>query len=156
MIGTVSLQATVYQSRIEFIGTIADEKLCQQLIPQTSEARRAGTITTSTLSWNDACHFHGTLLVSARGRWFVYAELRRFQQPVETWLPVEVQATTTHTIKDAPLYLRETTSGSPVEVLSSIGLSLVMVLLLGATLWIARRLSLRPFLPSTVEDSCGL
>lgn len=143
VIGTVSLQAKVHQSRVVLTGTIVDEKLCQQLIPQTIEARRAGTTTTSTLTWQSACQFQGTLLVSARGRWFVYAELRRFQQSVETWLPIEVQATTTQFAKDAPLYLRETTSGSPVEVLSSVLLYLVMVLLLGITLWVARHGSIR-------------
>ena len=141
VIGTVQLQATVYQSRVVLTGTVADEKLCQQLIPRTIEARRAGTIMTSTLSWKSACQFQGTLLISARGRWFVYAELRRFQQPVETWLPVEVQTTTTQFARDAPLYLRETTSGSAVEVLSSVFLYLVMLLLLGTALWTARRLS---------------
>jgi hypothetical protein len=145
VIGTVRLQATAQQSSIVLTGIISNENLCHQLIPQTVEARRAGTTVTDTLSWESPCQFQGRLLVSARGRWFIYAELRQFQQPVETWLPVEVDraSQSVHFTKDAPLYLRETTSGSPVEVLSAVVLSIVIVFLFGVVLWVVRRSSLR-------------
>jgi hypothetical protein len=140
-IGTVQMHAVIQQSSVALTGTVKNETLCHQLLPRTIEARRAGKTVTDHLSWRGACQFQGTLLVSGRGRWFVYAEWLWHQQPVETWLPVEVSGTQAHFGKDASLYLRETTSGSPGEMWSGIILYTIMLILFCSIIWTVRRFS---------------
>ena len=52
-------------------------------------ARRAGQRLVAPLQLS-ACSFSGSIRVTERGRWFVYVELGRSGQRVESWLPVEV------------------------------------------------------------------
>ena len=51
--------------------------------------RRAGNVLRAPLTATD-CRIAGRLTVSGRGRWFVYAELRRAGRAVESWLPITV------------------------------------------------------------------
>lgn len=52
-------------------------------------ARRAGRALAAPLQ-RQGCSFRGRVKVPSRGRWFVYADLRKDGQTIESWLPLKV------------------------------------------------------------------
>jgi hypothetical protein len=61
---------------------------CRGLTARGMVARRGGRTVRAPLVLR-GCRFDGRLAVPERGRWFVYAELRRDGREIESWLPIE-------------------------------------------------------------------
>lgn len=86
--GEIGLRVTVADGRAALTGTLAPRH-CASTEPVAVVARRAGETLRGALR-KAGCELRGTLAIPSRGRWFVYAELRRDGQAVESWLPVSV------------------------------------------------------------------
>ena len=138
-IGTMQLTATVQNTSAVLTGTVLERGLCDQLELRGLQARRAGKVIMMPLYRTGACQFTGTIQLSERGNWFLYAELVRGSQHVEAWLPIHAGETGTQFTKPAPLYEVEATSGSALEVTSSIVLYVFIVALLVTVFFVYRR-----------------
>ena len=84
--GDVPLTVTATGKAITLEGA-ADGADCRELEPRGLTTRRGGTTLRAPLDLS-GCKFSGQIRVPERGRWFVYAELRRRGRDIETWLPV--------------------------------------------------------------------
>lgn len=137
-IGTMQLIATLQNTSTILTATVLDTGLCNQLEARRLEARRAGNVITAPLHRSGACQFTGVIQLSQRGNWFLYAELVQRNQHVETWLPVHSGETSARFTKLAPLYEIEATSGSALEITSSIVLYVLIFVLLVMILFVYR------------------
>jgi hypothetical protein len=63
---------------------------CDDLVPRSIVARRAGMIVSGALTARGSCAYAGSLTLPRDGRWFVYANYLRAGSSVEAWVPVEV------------------------------------------------------------------
>ena len=86
--GALSLDVTA-RGRVVSLEGQADPVSCRGLEPVALAARRGGETLRAPLVLED-CRIAGQVEVPDRGRWFVYAELRRDGRNIESWLPVEV------------------------------------------------------------------
>jgi hypothetical protein len=87
---TASVRASVEAGRATLAAVPAGH--CGDLAPARLVARRAGETLTAPLVEEGRCRFGGSIGLSERGRWFVYAELDHRGDAVETWLPVDREA----------------------------------------------------------------
>ena len=138
-IGTMQLTTTVQNTTATLTGTVLERGLCHQLEIRSLEARRAGKIITVPLSRSGACHFQGIIPLSERGNWFLYTELTQGSQHVEAWLPIHASEAGAQFTRLAPLYVVEATSGSAIEVTSSVVLYILIFALLVMLLFVYRR-----------------
>jgi hypothetical protein len=95
----------------------------------------------------------GALTVPDRGRWFVYAEMRRDGEPVESWLPIAAGGERTSHFEAARYaYVPAEASGSLVKVIGGVLLYAAMAALIVATFVLIAR-SARD--PSTGRSRSG-
>ena len=76
--------------------------VCAQTDAEAVVARRAGQTVRADLV-KRGCQLEGALALPSRGRWFVYAEMRRDGRRVEAWLPVEAGGTS-RVVRDEARY----------------------------------------------------
>lgn len=88
--GTARLVVAADDYRLMASGAL-NRQSCPGLRAGVLVARRGGVEQRAPLRLDD-CAFHGAVSVDARGRWFVYAELRQEDRTIETWLPVDAGA----------------------------------------------------------------
>jgi uncharacterized membrane protein YidH (DUF202 family) len=86
--GTVALRISVDGADRARLTAGLPADVCARTEPEGVVARRAGEIVRGPLTKRD-CELRGTLDLPERGRWFVYAQMRRDGQPVESWLPID-------------------------------------------------------------------
>lgn len=103
-------------------------------------ARRAGETLRSPLERYSCSDFAGGLDVSEDGRWFVYAEIERAGETVESWLPLEVgHGAETVTDESRYAYTPPDTSSSPVKVVAGALMYVLMLAFIGAIVMLVRR-----------------
>jgi hypothetical protein len=101
-------------------------------------ARRAGETLRASME-RHGCTFRGQLRVSEEGRWFVYAELNRAGQTVESWLPVEVGSGPERVFDPARYaYVAEEPEDSVLRVVAGAILYTLMIALLAAIVVLVR------------------
>jgi hypothetical protein len=86
--GTLAMKATANAREVR-LAAVVPRSLCATTRARSLVARRAGEELRAPLR-RRGCRLAGTVRVSGRGRWFVYAELEREGKRVESWLPVPV------------------------------------------------------------------
>ena len=136
--GTVALRVDVDDvDRATLTAGLARD-VCRRTQPRALIARRAGETVRAALSKN-GCVLHGTLGLPDRGRWFVYAEMRREGRRVESWLPVQAGAGR-FTISEAEryAYIPPERSGSALKYVGGVLLYGGMLALLYATFRLIR------------------
>jgi hypothetical protein len=113
---------------------------CRNTAPVRLVARRAGDTVSAPLRAVGNCRYGGTVQVRGDGRWFVYAELRRDGQDVETWLPIDAGNAETLT-EDRDLYVpaQARPSSRPVQFAAGAAIYTAGLALLGAAV---RRVSI--------------
>ena len=85
--GDLDLTVTAQDRTISLVGEARGGD-CRGLEPRALAVRRAGEVRRGPLELA-GCRFSGQVAVPDRGRWFVYAELRRDGRQIESWLPIE-------------------------------------------------------------------
>lgn len=85
--GSLDLAALVRGERMQLRVT-ASGRECRALRPRGIVARRAGQVMRAPLR-GSGCAFRGSLRLPESGRWFVYADLVRGGDAIESWLPVK-------------------------------------------------------------------
>ncbi len=114
------------------------------LEPRALAVRRAGRTLRAPLTLN-GCRFAGRIEVPDRGRWFVYAELRRSGRNIESWLPVEVGDGTDRTREpDRYAYEPDNSSVGAGQIIAGAILYLGMTALVVATFALVARPQRRP------------
>jgi hypothetical protein len=88
--GTVGWRVAVTGRHVSADVVVPGGGSCAAIQPGDLVARRAGEVI-RTPQGRHGCRLHGQLQVPQRGRWFVYTELRRDRQQIESWVPVKVQ-----------------------------------------------------------------
>jgi hypothetical protein len=86
--GTIDLRIVADGHRVE-LAAVLSSRDCAPTEPVAVVARRAGETVRRDLE-KRGCELRGAITVPGRGRWFIYAEMRRSGRPVESWLPVIV------------------------------------------------------------------
>jgi hypothetical protein len=121
-IGSTRMVATVSGHTIALAGAIAEPRPCSGIAVRDLAVRRSHQTLRSALV-KTGCSFRGSIHVPGRGRWFVYADLRRGRQPLESWLQAKV-GYGPHRYVEADRALYE-----PAESPNSLGKTLATVLL---------------------------
>ena len=105
-------------------------------------ARRAGNTLRAPLVRDSCRDFGGALEVSEDGRWFIYAEIERAGETVESWLPLKV-GHGDETVTDASryAYTPPDTSSGPVKAIAGVLLYALMLGFLAAIVVLVRRRS---------------
>ena len=137
--GTARLAAAAEGYRVRASGRLNRES-CPSLRSGVLVARRAGAERSAPLRLN-GCAFQGAVTVNARGRWFVYAELRDADgRTTEAWLPVDAgtgQARVAEAKRFA--YTPPERAGGLGRLVGGAVLYGAMLALLGSALWLLRR-----------------
>lgn len=139
--GTMRLELTASDGSAELVGAW-NPPACAEAERGEVVARRGGQELRAPLRLR-GCAFEGTVALPARGRWFVYAELRSRDRSVESWLPVQ---NTSHPEKvtDSARYAYEPPSARTTALtkyLAGAVLYAVMATLLLAAIVVLRRRS---------------
>ena len=130
--GAVALRVTADGDRLALSAEMPAPE-CGATAPVAVVARRAGRTVRGPLT-KSACRLEGALTVPGRGRWFVYAEMRRAGEPVESWLPITVGGERTSHFEAARYaYVPAEAPGSLVKVLGGVLLYAAMAALIVAT-----------------------
>ena len=96
-------------------------------------ARRAGTVLHAPLTGHRPCTFSGSVRLTQRGRWFVYAELVEGSRRLETWVPIVVEHGRAATVsRTRPIYLPPNRSASAMKLVTGIAIYALMSALLTA------------------------
>jgi hypothetical protein len=149
--GTVALRVTAEGDRVALRAELP-AAVCRSTKPVAVVARRAGRTIRGPLT-RSACRFEGALTVPDRGRWFVYAELRRDGRPIESWLPIDAGEGRTSVFDAARYaYIPARPSSSLVKVLGGVLLYAAMAgLVVAAFLLIARSRGAQAVVPEVVR-----
>ena len=103
-------------------------------------ARRAGNTLRAPLERDSCREFAGALEVSEDGRWFVYAELERAGETVESWLPLKVgHGAETVTDESRYAYTPPDTSSGAVKAVAGGLMYALMLGFAGAIVVLVRR-----------------
>ncbi|KMO73488.1 hypothetical protein [Mycolicibacterium chlorophenolicum] len=131
---------------ISMRATVSDG--CAGLAASRLVARRAGVTVSGVLRAEPGCVFSGRITVPAGGRWFVYVELLRDGQILESWLAVPA-GRSAHIVGIRELYLpvRAGTADRPVQIAAGAVLYLLGLTLLVAAANAVRRMPGRPTAP---------
>ena len=130
--GTLALRVSADGSRVALDARLPSS-VCGPTIPVAVLARRAGRTVRGTLA-KSGCRLDGALAVPDRGRWFVYAEMRRDGRRLESWLPISVtDGRTAHFEAARYAYRPAERSSSLVKVLGGILLYAAMAALVVTT-----------------------
>ena len=111
---------------------------CRSTQPLRVTARRGGKMQRASLR-KTGCRLHGAVRLPERGRWFVYAEMSRKGDAVESWLPVIV-GSDDRTVSDPQryAYFPPDPSDGAIKVIAGVVLYGVMLALLYATIALTR------------------
>lgn len=82
-----------------------------------------------------------SLSVPQRGRWFVYAELKRSKATVESWIPVKVGDDQMVSDPERYAYVADATTGGLAKTVIGGALYLLMLATLAAMIVLVRRAS---------------
>ena len=136
--GELNLTVTAQDRAITLMGEARGAN-CQGLEARSLAVRRAGQTLRAPLELT-GCRFTGRIVVPDRGRWFVYAELRRDGREIESWLPVEAGDGTRRN-HDAARYAYEPddSSAGSAQFVAGILLYAGMAALVVATFRLVRR-----------------
>jgi hypothetical protein len=134
--GAMRLHAEARGHRVTL--SAAPRSACARFHSGEVVARRAGETLRAPMD-RDGCRFRGQLRVSDEGRWFVYAELNRAGETVESWLPLEVGSGPEHVSDpDRYAYIAERPGDGVLRILAGIVLYALMVGLLAAIVALVR------------------
>ena len=135
--GTADLAVSVRGDRAFLEGDLPRET-CGATRPVAVVARRAGEVERAPLS-RDGCRVTGSVELPSRGRWFVYAEMLRGGDTIETWLPVTAGAGPQRVSEaDRYAYVVPDDSAGVVKTITGVALYAAMLALLVATLALVR------------------
>ena len=135
--GTVALRVTVDGDRAELTADLSPGD-CRSTQPRGVTARRGGETVRGALR-KTGCRLQGSLRLTERGRWFVYAEMTRDGDPVESWLPVSVDSDDkTASDRERYAYSPPDRSSGAVKLLAGVVLYGAMLALLYATIALTR------------------
>jgi hypothetical protein len=113
--------------------------VCRSTRPVAMVARRAGRTVRGALM-KRGCRLEGALAIHDRGRWFVYAEMRRDGRRVESWLPVSVTGGATANSEAARyMYRPAQRPGSLFKIAGGVLLYAAMAALIVATFLLVTR-----------------
>ena len=113
---------------------------CRTLAPVALVARRAGETLRAPLANPSPCTYRGELDVPARGRWFVYAELRRDDgRVVETWLPIVAATDSRRHDPARSVYLAAGAGADATKTIAGVAMYGVVVALLVGVVALNRR-----------------
>ena len=135
--GELAIDVTARDRTITLVGQ-ADRDNCRGLEPRSVVARRGGQTLRAPLTISD-CRFTGRIEVPERGRWFVYAELRRDGRDIEAWLPIQA-GDGTHRASESDRYAYEPddSAAGAGQVVAGIILYVGMAALVVATFALVR------------------
>ena len=112
--------------------------VCGSTQPRAIVARRGGRIVRAALT-RGGCRLQGTLQLPERGRWFVYAQMRRGGRALESWLPISSgSGAQTVSATERYAYFPPATSDDTVMLAGSVLLYGAMLGLLYATFVLVR------------------
>ena len=138
--GTASLVLAAQDGELDLRGRLAP---CVALASGDVVARRAGNVVRAPASVK-GCAFHGSLRVAGRGRWFVYADLRGANGPIETWLPIRADRHASVSARHRFAYDPDRRAAGAFKYLGGGLLYSAMVALLVATFALVRRVATGP------------
>jgi len=99
-----------------------EQDLCEETDPVAVVARRAGEVVRAPLA-DAGCRFQGVVELPDEGRWFIYAEMRREGQALETWLPISVGSGPSEVAEeDRYVYEPPDSAGGAGETIASIAI----------------------------------
>ena len=134
--GAVSLEVSVEQERVQLNGRVTAR--CDEYSAHRIVARRAGRAIRAPMR-GDACGFSGELEVDEQGRWFVYAQLRKGDDLVESWLPIDAGGRARIQESARYAYVPPAAGSSWFKYVGGGVLYALMLALLGATLMLLKR-----------------
>jgi hypothetical protein len=112
---------------------------CRETEPRAMVARRAGIELRAPLT-RDGCRLEGSLALTERGRWFVYAEMDRGDRKLETWLPITLGSGPARVHeRDRYVYEPPTRSGGAAKAAAGVALYAAMLALLAGAALLIRR-----------------
>lgn len=130
--GTVAMRVTADDRRVALAAELP-AGVCRSTESVAVVARRAGQTLRAPLA-KTGCRLEGALTVPVRGRWFVYAEMRRPGRTVESWLPITVTGSRAEVFEpERYAYLTDEPSSDAVKVIGGVVLYAGMLALLVAT-----------------------
>ncbi len=141
--GTVALRVSADDHDVTLVARLP-ARVCARTAPHALVARRAGRTLRAPLA-KRGCRLEGAIVLPDRGRWFVYAEMRRDGERVESWLPVDA-GRGRHTVSEPSryAYVPRIQSGTLIKDISSIVLYGAMLALMYATFRLIRAGRLLP------------
>lgn len=135
--GSVAVRVAVAEGRATLTAELP-QAVCGATQPTAVVARRAGQTLRAALT-KRGCRLHGALAIPERGRWFMYAEMRRAGRAVESWLPVSVRDGSGRAAEaDRYAYFPPERSNSSVKAIGGVVLYGGMLALLYATFILIR------------------
>lgn len=118
--------------------TVRTDSPCTGLVPTRVVARRAGQTIRGSLLVQGDCQYSGSVRVPADGRWLVYAELRRGDENIEAWLPLDAdRATAVTESRDLYRPAEATASTRWVQIAAGAGIYALAIGLVGAAAAVA-------------------
>ena len=136
--GTVALRVSAADDRVALRADLPPTT-CGSTQPLATVARRGGQVVRGALT-KTGCRLEGAVSVSGRGRWFVYAEMRREGRTVESWLPLTVgDGQVSRYEADRYAYLPPERSSTPLKFIAGVVLYAAMAALLIATFLLIAR-----------------
>lgn len=131
----VDVRAQVARVEAEYL----NQRSCQDIAAARLVARRAGTTVTTPVTMV-GCRYTGRLELPDRGRWFIYVDLQRGDQRIESWLPVKLEADQkVFQARNRYAYYATATSGGVAETVGGIFVYAVALAFLTALVALARR-----------------
>lgn len=137
--GTVALTARTLGREI-VVTAAPTPAVCTRLGQGRLVARRGG-VTKRVPMRRFGCRYRGRLSVPQRGRWFVYAELKRSKVTVESWVPVKVGDDQMVSDPERYAYVADATTGGLAKTVIGGALYLLMLATLAAMIVLVRRAS---------------
>lgn len=135
--GELDLTVTARDRTLSLEG-VARGAGCRGLEGRAVAARREGQLIRAPLQLDD-CRLTGQVRVPERGRWFVYAELRRDDRDVEAWLPIQAADGTRRVSEHGRYaYQPEDSSAGAVQLVTGAVLYSAMAALILATFALVR------------------
>ena len=134
--GTVGLVVAVDRDRARLTATLPASE-CESTEPVEIVARRAGHAARARLV-KRTCTLSGDIQLPERGRWFIYALMRREGRTVESWLPVTRDDGTVTGERRRYAYYASTSSGGLAQIAAGVALYAAMAALILVTFKLVR------------------
>jgi hypothetical protein len=140
-VGATHLVATVSGRRAHLAGRIVRAAGCRRFHARDLAARRAHVVLRAPLRMH-GCNFSGSMRLSSRGRWFLYADLAEGRRGLESWLPVKTDGREGRFEKRGrSLYLPARSPNTPVKTVATAFLYLGLIAFLLVIARLARQSS---------------